>query len=197
MSIGTQRTAGNADWSAPPALYTDSPPTRIVAVSGGDGIAIQELLTRLTHRWTAGGAHVAGVVEETSPGLPKSCGGARLRNLRTGAAYEIYQDLGPRSTACCLDARGFAEACQHVIDDIADCDVVVLSKFGKLEADRGGLLAAFTAAALLEKPVLTAVSPTFVDSYRAFVGPFGGFAPPDEETLYAWGCAARVPALAD
>lgn len=197
MSISTQRLAGNADWLAPLTLYADSPSTRIVAVAGADGIAIQELLTRLAQRWMAGGVRVAGVVEETSPGLPKSCGGARLRNLRTAAAYEIYQDLGPRSTACCLDARGFAEACQHVVDDIAECDVVVLSKFGKLEADRGGLLAAFTAAALLEKPVLTAVSPAFADSYRGFVGPFGGFVPPDEDMLHAWGRLARAPSMAD
>jgi hypothetical protein len=130
---------------------------------------------------------VAGVIEETAEGVRKGSGGSRLRNLATGATYAIYQDLGPHSTACCLDARGFAEACQHVVDGIAECDIVVLSKFGKLESERGGLLAAFAAAALLEKPVITAISPTFNASYVAFVGPYGEIVPPSETDLYAWG----------
>lgn len=53
---------------------------------------------------------------------------ARDCNLRTGALYDIYQDLGTQSTACCLDAGGFAEACQHIVDDVAACDVVLVSR---------------------------------------------------------------------
>lgn len=81
-----------------------------------------------------------------------------------------------------------------MLDDLPDCDLVVLSEFGKLESERGGLLAAFVAAALLEKPVITAVSPAFSASYLAYVGPFGTVVPPDEETLHAWGCASARPA---
>ena len=165
------------------------PSERIVAVQGGDSDTIQMLLARLARRWMADGTRIAGVVEETAPGLRKACGGARLRNLGTGTTYEIYQDLGPHSTACCLDAHGFAEACQHIVDGMASCDIVVLSKFGKLEHERGGFLAAFTAAAVLEKPVITAVSPAFNASYLAFVGPCGTIVQPDEERLYTWGRA--------
>lgn len=157
---------------------------RIVAVRGALGDTIQDMLARLAARWAADGARVAGVIEDAAANKRGTC----LRNLATGATYEIYQDLGPHSTACCLDARGFAEACQHVVDAIAACDIVVLSKFGKLESERGGLLAAFETAALLDKPVITALSPAFSDSYLAFVGPYGIIVPPDEERLYAWRC---------
>ncbi|MCC7254035.1 MAG: DUF2478 domain-containing protein [Hyphomicrobium sp.] len=170
------------------------PAPRIIAVQGAAGGTIQDLLATLARRWTAAGRRVVGVIEETAEGVPKRNGAATLRNLRTGALYDIYQDLGPLSQACCLDARGFAEACQNVVDDLADADVVVLSKFGKLEAERGGLLAAFTAAASLEKPVITAVSPVFSDCYLAFVGPFGAIVPPDEESLHTWGQAPLLPA---
>lgn len=134
---------------------------------------------------------VAGVVEEASHGVRKRDGGSALRNLRSGARYALYQDLGPHSTACCLDQRGIADACQHVIDDLAHSDIVVLSKFGKLEAERGGLLQAFVAAALIEKPVITAVAPGFSARYLAFVGPFGSVVPADEEALHAWAQASR------
>ena len=188
MFSGDHRPPRNGqDTRSPGGLEPLSPPAaRIIAVQGDASCAVQDLLAKLAGRWAADGHRVVGVVEETHPGARKSNGGAILRNLRTGAGYEIYQDLGPQSTACCLDARGFAEACQHVIDDLPACDVVVLSKFGKLESERGGLIAAFTAAALLEKPVITAVSPAFSACYLAFVGPFGAVVPPDEADLQAW-----------
>lgn len=164
----------------------------IVAVQGAASPEIQALLARLARRWTADGVRVAGVVEETSQGVRNRHGGSLLRNLHSGTRYSLYQDLGPHSTACCLDQRGVAEACQHVIADLPMCDVVVLSKFGKLETERGGLLQAFIAAALLEKPVVTAVSPAYTACYLAFVDPVGAIAPPDEEALYAWGRKTRV-----
>lgn len=160
---------------------------RIVAVQGASGDAIQSMLARLAARWAVDGTRVAGVIEASVVGARKGSGGACLRNLGTRTTHAIYQDLGPLSTACCLDARGFADACQQVIDQMEACDIVVISKFGKLESERGGLLSAFAAAALLEKPVITAVSPAFHDSYLAFVGPYGTVVPPDEEGLYAWG----------
>jgi len=185
------RTDGRPAPADPGHASAFAPSARIVAVQGASGDAIQALLTRLAARWTADGLRVAGAIEASADGARKGSGGTYLRNLGTGTAYAIYQDLGPHSTACCLDGRGFAEACQHVVDDMAACDVVVLSKFGKLEAERGGLLSAFAAAALLDKPVITAVSPTFNAGYRAFVGHYGTVVPPDEEDLYAWGCGFR------
>jgi hypothetical protein len=187
MFIGEQRGIGCA--ATPTRSLSSGPGTRILAVQGGDSDTIQALLARLAERWVADGSRVTGVVEEEGGGPRKGCGGTRLRNLGTGATYDIYQDLGPQSTACCLDARGFAEACQHIVDEIPASDIVVLSKFGKLESERGGLLAAFAAAALHDKPVITAVSPTFNASYLAFVGPYGAIVSPDETELHAWGCA--------
>src|SRR5262249_10939373 len=148
-----------------------------VAVQGGESADIQGLLSSLAKHWRASGLRVAGVVEDITPGVRKACGGSVLRNLRSGLTYRLYQDLGAHSTACCLDPAGVAEACQDVLRDLEVCDVVILSKFGKLEAERSGLLDAFVRAGLLSKPVLTSASPTFSASYLSFVGQFGRLAP--------------------
>lgn len=129
---------------------------------------------------------MVGVVEDITPGVRKACGGSILRNVCSGVRYPLYQDLGPHSTACCLNPSGIAEACQDVIREMDACDVVVLSKFGKLEAERAGLLDAFVRAGFLSKPVLTSASPAFSPSYLGFVGPFGALAPADESYLKAW-----------
>lgn len=172
---------------------------KVVGIQGGDSSAVQALLGRLAGRWLADGIRVAGVIEENHPGLRKGDGGALLRNVRSGAAYAIYQNLGSQSTACCINPGGVAEACQAVIDDMASADVVILSKFGKLETERGGLLDAFIEAASLGRPVLTAVSPSFIEHFAAFTGPWGAVLPVDEAHIRDWaskslaalGCFAR------
>ena len=171
-----------------PTIRIGSVP-RIVAVQSADSAEVQHLLGSLARRWIAEGRRISGVVEDIAPRVSKTCGGATLRNLMTNARYDLYQNLGAHSTACCLDSRGVLQACQDVVAGIHDSDLVVLSKFGKLEADRSGLLDAFIAAALLECPVLTSVSPAYSASYLSFVGEFGAIVPPDETYLRAWSAA--------
>jgi hypothetical protein len=66
------------------------------------------------------------------------------------------------------------------------CDVVIISKFGKLEADRGGLLDAFAAAIEMDAPVVTSVSASAVDAWARFAGPLAVFVPPDVEAIENW-----------
>jgi len=72
-------------------------------------------------------------------------------------------DDPPRDAeACHLDPGGVLAAGEAVCRDVtAGCDLVVLSKFGKLEAARGGLAGAFAAAFAAHVPVLTSVGAPF------------------------------------
>lgn len=58
---------------------------------------------------------------------------------------------------------------------ITDSDVVVLSKFGKLEAGGRGLIGAFEAAAAAGKPILTTVAEKHLEAWDAFA--------PEAETI--------------
>ena len=64
-------------------------------------------------------------------------------------------------------------------------DLVVLSKFGKLEAMRSGLTGAFEAAIAAGKPVLTTVSEKHREAWRAFA-PDATVLPADKTALQAW-----------
>jgi hypothetical protein len=162
------------------------PAQRIVGIQGAESTRIQRLLAETARAWRARGLEVVGLVEEHSEGLRKACGGSILRDLSSGSKHRLYQDLGPQSTACCLDAAGVAEACQAVLDRIGSADLVILSKFGKLEAEGGGLMDAFVRAAEFEKPVLTSVAPAFGLSYLEFVGPLGGLYPAEQGAIDGW-----------
>ena len=133
------------------------------------------------------GFRVAGLIEvQIGPEGP-GCTGQAMLDLTSGRLYPIAQELGPCAIACHLDSSSVADACAGVMGAISQgCDLVVLSKFGKLEADRSGLLDAFGLAISEELPVLTAVAPAFTARWEAFAAPLAAFAVPDAELLERW-----------
>jgi hypothetical protein len=62
----------------------------------------------------------------------------------------------------------------------------MLSQFGRLEADGGGLRDAFAAAIEAGVPVLTSVSPAYAAKWAAFASPLFTLLPPDPERVDAW-----------
>jgi len=130
---------------------------------------------------------VAGVIEDVADLAAEACNVGRLRNLGDDRAFSIVQDLGPGSRACRVDAGGIVSACEAVCRDIeAGCDLVVLSKWGKVEADRSGLAAAFAAAIDADLPILTSVAPRFTPLWEHFAAPMHVILAPDVGSLAAW-----------
>lgn len=167
----------------------------IAVVQGADSAAIQQLFADILGApWRP--RRIAGVIE--LPGdAPGICGLERLHNIADGRRFALFQDLGPGSTACAVDPGGVADACAAVCRDIAvGCDLAVLSKFGKLEAENGsGLLAAFVAALEAGVPILTAVSPNRLAQWDAFAAPYYETIVPSLDAIAAW-WAAQSPAAA-
>jgi hypothetical protein len=91
-----------------------------------------------------------------------------LRDIGTGDRFAIYLETPPADTSCHLNAKGVEAACASVIDQIASSDLIVLSKFGKLEAMGRGLFPAFEAAIAAGTPIPTTVSDKHRDAWEAF-----------------------------
>jgi Protein of unknown function (DUF2478) len=151
--------------------------SRIAAIFGTDSAQTQALLAALAAAWCAAGLAVAGVLAEPH-GLPdRTCSAGILRDIASGRPHRMYLETAPVGTSCHLDAIGVAGASEDLLGQIAASDIVVLNKFGKLEAAHGGLMPAFAAAITAGKPVLTSVSALHRDAWRAFA--------PDAVTLPA------------
>ncbi|MFG1429477.1 DUF2478 domain-containing protein [Xanthobacter sp. V0B-10] len=176
----------------------------ILAVQGADREVIQALLVEAARRLKAQGAHVIGVVEDMVPGIAHQ--DVMLLDLVTGATNRLHQDLGPGSSGCSLDPEGLAAACAGVESAIAARlaqagaegedgagTVVVLSKFGRQEAEGRGLTAAFHAAVAAEFFILTSVSPTVAEEWGGFSGDMARLAPAELAEVEAWW--RGVPAL--
>jgi hypothetical protein len=165
----------------------------IAIVQGASSAAIQEIFRIFAGRISA---RVVGVVEEACDVPARACGPGRLLSLADGCTYSLFQELGEGSVACALDPQSVVLAGEAVRRDVArGCDLVLLSKFGKLEAEnRAGLIPAFVAAIEAGVPVLTSVSPKYADAFAAFAAPFFTVLPPEAEAIDAWWTAIRAEA---
>jgi hypothetical protein len=163
----------------------------IAIVQGASSAAIQELFRAFVSRISA---HVAGVLEEATDAPARACGPGRLLSLTDGCGYSLFQELGEGSGACALDPEGVILAGEAVRRDVArGCDLVLLSKFGKLEAENhAGLIPAFIAAIDAGVPVLTSVSPKYADAFAAFAAPFYTVLPAEAQAIDAWWNTVRA-----
>jgi Protein of unknown function (DUF2478) len=158
---------------------------RIAAVEGVKSSTVQALFEQAVGGWRAAGVRVIGLIEETH-GLPdRTCNAGVLRDIVSGKSHSIYLEIPPSNSSCHIDAAGAEIACGIVLSQIEQCDLVVLSKFGKLEAGSGGLIDAFRAAIAAGKPVLTSISDKHLDAWRAFA-PMAKTLPANSAALQDW-----------
>jgi hypothetical protein len=166
--------------------------TKKIAVVQGPGPMVEELFRTLAERWRPE-ARVAGAIAEDHDLPDRACSAGYLRSLGDGARYPIFQDLGPGSQICHLAGDGAVLAAAAVRRDIeTGCDLVILSKFGKLEAGGGGLRDAFAAAIEAGVPVLTAIARSQAGAWEAFAGSLFMPIPADAGAIEAWWRSVRT-----
>ncbi len=141
-------------------------PSNIAAIANHEGLDSQALLSRMAADWRASGIRVVGILAQNTTFRVSESG--FVRDIASGKQFSIHLDRRCR-THLPLDAAGMEDAGSGLLGQIAEADVVVFSKFGKLEAMQGGLWPAFSAAVKAGKPLLTTVSSKHVEAWRAFV----------------------------
>jgi hypothetical protein len=167
--------------------------TKIIAVvRGASNVEIQAIFRSLADKWPPD-VRLAGLVAENHGLADRHCQAGYLRNLTTGARFSIFHDLGPGVAMCHLDGVGAVAAATAVESDItAGCDLVLLSKFGKLEIAGDGLVSAFRAAITAGVPLLTSVSPAHDEAWRRFVDQEFAVLPADPAAIDLWRQAVQT-----
>jgi hypothetical protein len=142
--------------------------SKIGVVTGTDDATAQALFAAVAADWRQSGAAIVGLISEAHNLPDRTCSAGILRDIVSGKPFPIYLSTPPENTSCHLDAAGVEAACADILGQIAASDLVILSKFGKLEAQGQGLAAAFQAAAAAGKPILTTVSAKHRDAWDRF-----------------------------
>lgn len=159
----------------------------IAVLRGAPGPVLQQFMWACATRWAAAGARVHGVLERHDGSGQHTSDAVTLVDLASGVEFPVFQDLGSESTACHLDPSGIVAACAVICRTLEEgADLLILSKFGKLEAERSGLIDAFGAAIARGVPVLTAVAPAYSEAWAAFSAPLAADVALDGAALDEW-----------
>lgn len=92
-----------------------------------------------------------------------------LEDLGSGKQVEISEDRGPLARGCMLAVSQLMYAIELATRSLDDrCDLLVVNKFGKTEAEGGGFRPLIVDAMAREIPVLIAVPAANLESWRHF-----------------------------
>lgn len=159
-------------------------PDNIAVIANHEGLDSQALLSASADAWRKTGAKVAGVVAENNT-TEALCSAGYLRDLASGRRFSVQLDAPSVGTVCHLDTMGMEDAGTEVLSQIPEADIVIFSKFGKLEAMQKGLWPAFSAAISAGKPILTTVSARHIDAWKSFA-PGATWLEGDQAAIDAW-----------
>jgi hypothetical protein len=139
------------------------------------------------------GVRVAGLVQERQErSVEGSCERheVRLRDLATGRTTPIMQDLGREATGCRVDPAAIAVAAKFL--DIAResaPDLLVANRFGRLEAEGGGMLAEIGRAVAEGVPLIVCVPARYLAAWDAFACGLDAKLTPTREAIECWWAA--------
>jgi drug/metabolite transporter (DMT)-like permease len=155
-------------------------------IRGASNAEIEDIFRVLAERWQTE-FRLAGVVAETHGLSDRFCQAGYLRHLPTGTLFSIFHDGEPGMAECHLGGNGAVAAAAAVQRDIAaGCDLVLLNKFGQLEAVGDGLAGAFRTAIATHLPLLTSVSPTHDQAWQQFADRQYAILPADVDAIDRW-----------
>lgn len=146
-------------------------PVPVLALVYGAGDQADRLLTRFADRLTDKGVRLAGLLQRApEPGSPARCN-MEVEVLPGRERLAISEHRGALARGCRLDAGLLVEALERARAGLATgAQLLILNRFGKVEAEGGGgrdLIAEAMASGI---PVVVAVPWRNIGAFRLFAG---------------------------
>lgn len=149
--------------------------------------ASDPVMAEFARRLQQRGLRVRGLRQEDGPAEPGRAPRTTLIDLANGERHCISLDLGPGSTSCKVDTAAVA-ACSRVLREAIkdDPDLVIVSRFGTLEAEGRGFAAEMLAVMEAGVPLLTVVAEKHLEAWRRFTGGAAVELPVEIGAIEAW-----------
>ncbi len=157
--------------SVPPHSASVRPGQALVAIVYANEAYPQSTFEAIVVHCRRRGLRAAGVLQH--PVCSDAAGhcDVALEELTTGRRTDLFEDRGPGASGCRLDEAALAEVNGQVARslDLAP-EILILNKFGKVEAEGRGLLDLVAMAVDRDIPVVIGVPIRNLDSWRRFAG---------------------------
>lgn len=145
------------------------------------------VVARFVAARVAEGVRVAGFTQETgrpAPGVARICA---VRDIETGARFPVLQDLGAGSSACRVDPHAVADMARLLGEALErGPGLLVVNRFGRLEAEGGGVAGEIGAALAAGVPVLVSVPRRYETPWAAFAAGLDARFPPSFDAIEEW-----------
>ncbi|HWJ72007.1 MAG TPA: DUF2478 domain-containing protein [Kaistia sp.] len=152
----------------------------ITAIVYDDGPAFEAFLNKAADGLERDGHRLAGLVQQSVPRPGRRKCDMVLRDLATGTVHRISEDRGAEARGCSLDTDLLHRACAAAETGLsARTALLVLCKFGKVEAAGGGVRGLLAAALELGVPVLIGVPSINRQPFEDFAGDLARMLQPD------------------
>ncbi|WP_051074142.1 DUF2478 domain-containing protein [Rhizobium freirei] len=150
--------------------HSSYPITAIVYSKGSD---FERFLRDTTKTMMDEGMRLAGLIQHSEPRSDRTKCDMYLRDLASDELYAISEDRGREARGCALDTDRLLVACEAVGESLSDrTDLLVLSKFGKVEVEGGGFRSLIVRAMELSVPALIGVPEINLVPFREFAAGF-------------------------
>ena len=161
----------------------------IAALVYADGVYPERVIARAVERLRDRGVAMAGALQCTIlDTVDRHPCDLLIEDLATGEVTPIAEHRGRQARGCRLDVGLLTELAASVAAGLRDGAprLLVVNKFGKTEAEGGGLRDAIAEAVGREIPVLVGVPMRNLDQFRAFAGPLAVELPVSDAALAGW-----------
>jgi hypothetical protein len=129
---------------------------------------------------------IGGLVQEDGDAL-RAPRDVAVRDIATGESLPIMQELGADATGCSVDPSAIAAAAQMLARAIAARpQLLVVNRFGRLEAEGRGMRVEIAQALIDEIPLIVCVPRRYLDAWNAFADGLDAQIPPLRAAIEAW-----------
>ena len=147
----------------------------------------QATFQRIVDHCRSRARRLAGVLQHSACDDPAHRCDVVLEDLISRARTELFERRGKGATGCRLDVAALADVTlriEHALQH--DPDLLVLNKFGKVEAEGRGLVDSIAAAIDRGIPVIIGVPSRNLAAWRAFAGDLAVEFVPDFSAIVEW-----------
>lgn len=141
----------------------------ILAVLYTDSLAADRAFLTLGHKLRAEGVAVAGIVQHNGLNPHREKCDMDVEELASGTVLRVSEDRGNEARGCRLDHAALAHAASLLSMALDDGPaLMIVNKFGKVEADGKGLREALAKAVQLGIPAIVGVPYRNLEQWRSF-----------------------------
>ena len=163
------------------------PSPKILAVVYTDGIAADKFIAEWGYSLRSAGLAVAGLVQLNSFVRDLVKCDIAVEELFSATILQLSEDRGREARGCRLDRSVLTEAAALLMNALEEkLDILILNKFGKVEAEGAGLRDVLAKAVELGVPIVVGVPFRNLDQWRIFAGDMAEECSVDRAYVQRW-----------